>query len=82
LFTGLTIGAGASRCAPPFAVPTLVVSLTKVTQHFIQVMHGERQSVVFAFRVGHELSSNRTHAHTVLQIDFEVAKGFRVQLFT
>ena len=41
----------------------------KIAQHFIQMQHGKGQlSSSSSHFVGHELSSNRTRAHTVVEI--------------
>ncbi len=53
-----------------------------MSQHFVQMKHGEAQGVAFFSDTGvrHQLSSNSAHVYTVRNPAFQIAKCLGVKL--
>src|SRR5258706_14653514 len=59
-----------------------VVIFFQMSQHFVQMKHGEAQGVAFFSDTGvrHQLSSNSAHVYTVRNPAFQIAKCLGVKL--
>jgi hypothetical protein len=57
-----------------------MVVFFEIEKHLVQVEHGKRQTVIVACSITHLLRGDLAHHHAIVDVGFEIAKGFRMTL--